>query len=83
VANVFIVAPESLASLFEGTPSIRKDALRLCLHRTFNDISRIIHGFVRTSGLTLRFDLHFRFIQLRDDYKTAKIASMLNNITAE
>ncbi|CAN6330905.1 unnamed protein product [Urochloa humidicola] len=51
VANVFIVAPESLASLFEGTPSIRKDALR--------------------------------FIQLRDDYKTAKIASMLNNITAE
>ncbi|KAL5672081.1 hypothetical protein ACJX0J_016387, partial [Zea mays] len=27
VANVFIVAPESLASLFEGTPSIRKDAL--------------------------------------------------------
>ncbi|CAL4903623.1 unnamed protein product [Urochloa decumbens] len=51
VANVFIVAPESLASLFEGTQSIRKDALR--------------------------------FIQLRDDYKTAKIASMLNNITAE
>ncbi|KAF8658359.1 hypothetical protein HU200_059407 [Digitaria exilis] len=51
VANVFIVAPESLASLFEGTPSIRKDALR--------------------------------FIQLRDDYKSAKIASMLNNITAE
>lgn len=28
LANVFIVAPESLASLFEGTPSIRKDALR-------------------------------------------------------
>ncbi|CAD6270198.1 unnamed protein product [Miscanthus lutarioriparius] len=51
VANVFIVAPESLASLFEGTPSIRKDALR--------------------------------FIQLRDDYKTAKIASMLNNIMSE
>lgn len=51
VANVFIVAPESLASLFEGTPSIRKDALR--------------------------------FIQLRDDYKTAKIASMLNSITSE
>uniref|UniRef100_A0A0E0J8F8 Exocyst complex component Sec10 n=1 Tax=Oryza nivara TaxID=4536 RepID=A0A0E0J8F8_ORYNI len=51
MANVFIVAPESLASLFEGTPSIRKDALR--------------------------------FIQLRDDYKTAKIASMLNSIMAE
>lgn len=51
VANVFIVAPESLASLFEGTPSIRKDALR--------------------------------FIQLRDDYKTAKIASMLNYIMSE
>ncbi|KAM0855756.1 hypothetical protein ACQ4PT_049565 [Festuca glaucescens] len=46
MANVFIVAPESLVSLFEGSPSIRKDALR--------------------------------FIQLRDDYKTAKIASMLN-----
>ncbi|GJM87660.1 hypothetical protein PR202_ga03637 [Eleusine coracana subsp. coracana] len=51
MANVFIVAPESLSSLFEGTPSIRKDAVR--------------------------------FIQLRDDYKTAKIASMLNSITAE
>ncbi|XP_078179425.1 exocyst complex component sec10 isoform X1 [Carex rostrata] len=51
LANVFIVAPESLASLFEGTPSIRKDAMR--------------------------------FIQLRDDYKTAKIASMLNSIMAE
>ncbi|KAL6641693.1 hypothetical protein ACP70R_019874 [Stipagrostis hirtigluma subsp. patula] len=51
MANVFIVAPESLASLFEGTPSIRKDALR--------------------------------FIQLRDDYKTAKIASMLNSIASE
>ncbi|XP_008807526.1 exocyst complex component 5 [Phoenix dactylifera] len=51
MANVFIVAPESLASLFEGTPSIRKDALR--------------------------------FIQLRDDYKTAKIASRLNSILSE
>ncbi|THG19497.1 hypothetical protein TEA_012835 [Camellia sinensis var. sinensis] len=29
MANVFIVAPESLSSLFEGTPSIRKDAQRL------------------------------------------------------
>lgn len=28
MANVFIVAPESLASLFEGTPNIKKDALR-------------------------------------------------------
>ncbi|KAL0412617.1 UNVERIFIED_CONTAM: Exocyst complex component SEC10b [Sesamum radiatum] len=27
-ANVFIVAPESLSTLFEGTPSIRKDAQR-------------------------------------------------------
>ncbi|KAL6501464.1 Exocyst complex component 5 [Orobanche gracilis] len=26
LANVFIVAPESLSTLFEGTPSIRKDA---------------------------------------------------------
>jgi hypothetical protein len=51
MANAFIVAPESLPSLFEGTPSIRKDALR--------------------------------FIQLRDDYKTAKIASLLNRIAAE
>ncbi|KAG1363387.1 Exocyst complex component 5 [Cocos nucifera] len=51
MANVFIVAPESLASLFEGTPSIRKDGLR--------------------------------FVQLRDDYKTAKIASGLNNLMSE
>ncbi|KAJ4951731.1 hypothetical protein NE237_028563 [Protea cynaroides] len=28
MANVFIVAPESLSTLFDGTPSIRKDALR-------------------------------------------------------
>ncbi|KAL3638483.1 Exocyst complex component 5 [Castilleja foliolosa] len=28
MANVFIVAPESLSSLFEGTPSIRKDSQR-------------------------------------------------------
>lgn len=51
VANVFVVAPDSLASLFEGNPSIRKDALR--------------------------------FIQLRDDYKSAKIASRLNSIMSE
>lgn len=51
MANVFIVAPESLAPLFEGTPSIRKDALR--------------------------------FIQLREDFKTAKIASRLNSLMAE
>ncbi|MQL88527.1 hypothetical protein Taro_021096 [Colocasia esculenta] len=51
VANVFIVAPESLASLFEGNPSIRKDALR--------------------------------FIQLREDFKSAKISSRLNAIMAE
>ncbi|KAG6467196.1 hypothetical protein ZIOFF_074983 [Zingiber officinale] len=52
VANAFIVAPESLASLFEGTPpSIRKDALR--------------------------------FIQLREDFKTAKISSMLHSFTSD
>lgn len=83
MANVFIVAPESLASLFEGTPSIRKDALRLRLHISFNVIFRINHSLVRISELALGFELCFRFIQLRDDYKTAKIASMLNNITAE
>ncbi|KAL2254549.1 exocyst complex component SEC10b [Sesamum indicum] len=48
MANVFIVAPESLSSLFEGTPSIRKDAQR--------------------------------FIQLRDDYKSAKLASKLSSL---
>ncbi|XP_075520821.1 exocyst complex component SEC10b-like [Primulina tabacum] len=48
MANVFIVAPESLSSLFEGTPSIRKDAQR--------------------------------FIQLRDDYKSAKLASKLGSL---
>ncbi|KAI4328838.1 hypothetical protein L6164_021163 [Bauhinia variegata] len=48
MANVFIVAPESLATLFEGTPSIRKDAQR--------------------------------FIQLREDYKSAKLASKLGSL---
>ncbi|XP_039133436.1 exocyst complex component 5 [Dioscorea cayenensis subsp. rotundata] len=51
MANVFIVAPESLASLFEGTPNIKKDALR--------------------------------FIQLREDFKSAKIASRLGSIMSE
>ncbi|KAI0519987.1 hypothetical protein KFK09_007452 [Dendrobium nobile] len=51
MANVFIVAPESLASLFEGTPGIQKDGLR--------------------------------FVQLRDDYRTAKIASRISGIVAE
>ncbi|KAL6513107.1 Exocyst complex component 5 [Orobanche gracilis] len=48
LANVFIVAPESLSTLFEGTPSIRKDAQR--------------------------------FIQLRDDYKSAKLAARLSSL---
>ncbi|KAJ6679744.1 SEC10 [Salix purpurea] len=48
MANVFIVAPESLSTLFEGTPSIRKDAQR--------------------------------FIQLREDYKSAKLASRLSSL---
>ncbi|GLT47746.1 hypothetical protein SLA2020_214120 [Shorea laevis] len=48
MANVFIVAPESLSTLFEGTPSIRGDAQR--------------------------------FIQLRDDYKSAKLASRLSSL---
>ncbi|XP_020571289.1 exocyst complex component 5 [Phalaenopsis equestris] len=51
MANVFIVAPESLASLFEGTPGIQKDGLR--------------------------------FVQLRDDYRTAKIASRISSIASE
>ncbi|XP_042506058.1 exocyst complex component SEC10b-like isoform X2 [Macadamia integrifolia] len=50
MANVFIVAPESLSTLFEGTPSIRKDAQR--------------------------------FIQLREDYKSAKLASRLSSLWA-
>ncbi|XP_052170300.1 exocyst complex component SEC10b [Diospyros lotus] len=48
MANVFIVAPESLSTLFEGTPSIRKDAQR--------------------------------FIQLREDYKSAKLASRFSSL---
>ncbi|KAM7508618.1 hypothetical protein LguiA_019071 [Lonicera macranthoides] len=48
LANVFIVAPESLSTLFEGTPSIRKDAQR--------------------------------FIELREDYKSAKLASKLSSL---
>lgn len=50
MANVFIVAPESLSTLFEGTPSIRKDAQR--------------------------------FIQLREDYKSAKLATRLSSLWA-
>ncbi|XP_004306734.1 PREDICTED: exocyst complex component SEC10 [Fragaria vesca subsp. vesca] len=50
MANVFIVAPESLSTLFEGTPSIRKDAQR--------------------------------FIELRDDYKSAKLAARLSSLWA-
>ncbi|KAK9715956.1 hypothetical protein RND81_06G201500 [Saponaria officinalis] len=48
LANVFIVAPESLSTLFEGTPSIRTDAQR--------------------------------FIQLREDYKSAKLAAKLSSL---
>ncbi|CAN7068446.1 unnamed protein product [Brassica rapa subsp. trilocularis] len=48
MANVFIVAPESLSTLFEGSPSIRKDAQR--------------------------------FIQLREDYKSAKLATRLSSL---
>ncbi|XP_047983004.1 exocyst complex component SEC10b-like [Salvia hispanica] len=48
LANVFIVAPESISSLFEGTPSIKTDAKR--------------------------------FIQLRDDYKSAKLATKLSSL---
>ncbi|KAL1828609.1 hypothetical protein DCAR_0207846 [Daucus carota subsp. sativus] len=48
MANVFIVAPESLSSLFEGTPSLRKDAQK--------------------------------FVQLREDYKSAKLASKLSSL---
>ncbi|XVE84717.1 hypothetical protein DITRI_Ditri17bG0035800 [Diplodiscus trichospermus] len=48
LANVFIVAPESLSTLFEGSPSIKKDAQR--------------------------------FIQLREDYKSAKLASRLSSL---
>ncbi|KAG9442843.1 hypothetical protein H6P81_018697 [Aristolochia fimbriata] len=51
VANVFIVAPESLPTLVEGNPNIRKDAVK--------------------------------FIQLRDDFKTAKIASRFGNLMAD
>lgn len=48
IANVFIVAPDSLPTLFEGSPSIRKDAQR--------------------------------FIQLREDYKSAKLATKLSSL---
>ncbi|PWA65603.1 exocyst complex component Sec10-like protein [Artemisia annua] len=48
MANIFIVAPESLSSLIEGTPSIKKEAQR--------------------------------FVQLRDDYRSAKLASKLHSV---
>uniref|UniRef100_A0A0D6R2M0 Exocyst complex component Sec10 n=1 Tax=Araucaria cunninghamii TaxID=56994 RepID=A0A0D6R2M0_ARACU len=51
LANVFIVAPESLGTLFEGSPSIRKDAMR--------------------------------FAQLREDFKTSKIANILSSLSVE
>ncbi|KAI3746449.1 hypothetical protein L6452_08883 [Arctium lappa] len=50
LANIFIVAPESLSSLIEGTPSIKKDAQR--------------------------------FVQLRDDYRSARLASKLSSVWA-
>ncbi|XP_076909669.1 exocyst complex component SEC10a-like [Bidens hawaiensis] len=50
MANIFIVAPESLASLIEGTPSIKKEAQR--------------------------------FVQLRDDYRSARLASKLSHVWA-
>ncbi|XP_024993093.1 exocyst complex component SEC10a-like [Cynara cardunculus var. scolymus] len=50
MANIFIVAPESLSSLIEGTPSIKKDAQR--------------------------------FVQLRDDYRSARLASKLSSVWA-
>ncbi|KAJ9542782.1 hypothetical protein OSB04_029288 [Centaurea solstitialis] len=48
MANIFIVAPESLPSLIEGTPSIKKEAQR--------------------------------FVQLRDDYRSARLASKLSSV---
>ncbi|XP_048321286.2 exocyst complex component SEC10b [Ziziphus jujuba] len=48
MANVFIVAPESLSTLFDSSPGIRKDAQR--------------------------------FIPLREDYKSAKLASKLASL---
>ncbi|WVZ23041.1 hypothetical protein V8G54_001585 [Vigna mungo] len=65
LANVFIVAPESLSTLFEGTPSIRKDAQR------YNNY--IV--FVNNAMLYVLL-----FIQLRDDYKAAKLASKLSSL---
>ncbi|KAM0035531.1 putative exocyst complex component Sec10 [Helianthus debilis subsp. tardiflorus] len=50
MANIFIVAPESLSSLIEGTPSIKKEAQR--------------------------------FVQLRDDYRSARLASKLSSVWA-
>ncbi|EPS72505.1 hypothetical protein M569_02253, partial [Genlisea aurea] len=48
MTNVFVLAPESLSTLFDGTPSIRKDAQK--------------------------------FIQLREDYKSAKLGDKLRSL---
>ncbi|KAK9068325.1 hypothetical protein SSX86_012436 [Deinandra increscens subsp. villosa] len=48
MANIFLVAPESLPSLIEGTPSIKKEAQR--------------------------------FVQLRDDYRSARLAAKLSSV---
>ncbi|KAL8263609.1 hypothetical protein R6Q59_021739 [Mikania micrantha] len=50
MANIFIVSPESLSSLIEGTPSIKKEAQR--------------------------------FVQVRDDYRSARLASKLSSVWA-
>ncbi|GFY92489.1 exocyst complex component sec10 [Actinidia rufa] len=48
-ANVFIVAPESLSSLFEGTPSIRKDAQSntCCCEDAGSDLTESSSDWVR------------------------------------
>ncbi|WRX26344.1 Exocyst complex component Sec10-like - like 2 [Theobroma cacao] len=50
LANVFIVAPESLSTLFEGTPSIRKDA-----QSALGSVILVLNGFF--SIVVANFDL--------------------------
>ncbi|XP_060969642.1 exocyst complex component SEC10b isoform X1 [Cannabis sativa] len=75
MANVFIVAPESLSTLFEGTPSIRKDAQRYYWWY-YEDC--VFPSSLHCDKLLIWLPL--RFIQLREDYKSAKLAARLSSL---
>lgn len=79
MANALIVAPESIVTLFEGSPNIRADALRYSNHcGIFNESALTANGL---DSKFWCFARNGRFVQLREDYKTAKIAARLASLT--